>query len=394
MARQEILRVDRVAVRSHVGDKLRLYHLRRRIVRRRRDCSQRFRRITGDRHVWRICITSVDVRQAAVRERRRTPLVVRFRRQLLRRTVEPHAPDVACVEIAFVRGEQQLRAVKRERNGFDIVAAGRQTLRLAAVRGDGVDVLPAVALPRERNLIASEPPQLRRAHRRIELVAHPLVRAPDPMRDAAICVCDPDRPRKRCVTAAVEGRAVVDRFADLRAGRTHEGDARAVGRPRRRRVVRKGRRRVDVRFLLGRIDDDERVIAARVREGDLRAVGRPCYVANRSANRKRFRITGRERPIRALRKRDDAELPVGGRERYRVAFRVIERRRCFRLRASRVLHRRSVRRRACVSPAESARADSRSRPFLRPRRSHEKRLLHRSPQSPPERRRLDRRLAV
>src|SRR5579884_3291488 len=190
---------------------------------------------------------------------------------------------MAQVEIAFVCGDKQNRAIERWRNRFDLVAAGRQTLRRAAVRGDGVDVLPAVALPRKRNFIALEPPELRRAHRRIELIADPVMRAPDLMRVAAGCVRDPDRPRKCRVTAAAEARAVVDRLADLRSGRAYEGHARTIRRPRRNRVVRKGGRR---------------------------AVGRPCYVADCSANWKHFRITGFERTGSILRKRDYAELAL------------------------------------------------------------------------------------
>ena len=69
-------------------------------------------------------------------------------------------------------------------------------------------------------------------------------------------VGDPDRPGERM---QVEQR--LRRAAGT--GDAHERDVRAVGRPRRRRVARGGRREIADGRRVAREDADERVIAAR-----------------------------------------------------------------------------------------------------------------------------------
>src|ERR1035437_8710028 len=139
--------------------------------------------------------------------RRRAPLRSRAVRARGRR-VSPgavHAPDMAAVEVVLVRGVDNFAAVLRVGDVLHFELAGRKQDRGATLRydgvevrhtlgGDGVEVRPAVALPREDDAVAGGPGQLAIGQHRAKTTApsrrgHPDL-APGAVRDAA----DADRP--------------------------------------------------------------------------------------------------------------------------------------------------------------------------------------------------------
>ena len=179
-----------------------------------------------------------------------------------------HAPEMAPVDVALVGVEDDPFPVRRQGDVFDLEVSGCQQDGRAAGGRNGVEMRPAVPLPRENEAVAVGPGELPVGHDIAEDAAAAALGAKDLARRARRGVGDADRP----------GLALAVRPEGLQVpgGRdTQVRDALAVWRPDRPGVaVRRGvevadRPRCDVE------DADEAVIAPAAGEGEPRAVGRP-----------------------------------------------------------------------------------------------------------------------
>ena len=69
-------------------------------------------------------------------------------------------PEVAAVDIALVGGEHDLALAGGKRDVFHFESAGGEQRGFAALRGNGIEMRPAVALPGEDDAAAIGPEQL------------------------------------------------------------------------------------------------------------------------------------------------------------------------------------------------------------------------------------------
>src|SRR6516165_4562252 len=85
----------------------------------------------------------------------RGPLDTFARSDRLWRTARnAHAPDVAAVDVVLVGREDQFLTLVRKGDMLHLEAAGSQGRRGAALDRDGIQMQPAIALPRKHDAVA------------------------------------------------------------------------------------------------------------------------------------------------------------------------------------------------------------------------------------------------
>ncbi len=103
---------------------------------------------------------------------------------------------MASVDIAGIAREHDRRAIEGGARILDLERTGCQQARRAAVRGDGIEMQPAVALRREHELVARGPVELRVGAERVKHAAGAARRAEHLERLAVRDADDADRPRR------------------------------------------------------------------------------------------------------------------------------------------------------------------------------------------------------
>ncbi len=257
---------------------------------------------------------------APVRERRGRPFDIALRGVRaadytlgIGATDDRDAPEVPPFEISLIALDDEGRAVRDERGGFDLEVAGGQWRRIAAGRGHTIEVLPSVVFPGEHDETPRRPEQL---YWRIELVedtAASLGRVPDRASDAGGRIGQPDRPWLSGALGAEDRCARAGGAAD-------EGDRAAIGRPRRVGIAVDRGSEVRQRVRGEIIDPNEAVRAAVAHEREAVAIGGPAEAGSAAARvgqlgRRCPRVGGR-RPDLIL---DDVGDPIANRRhRWRV----------------------------------------------------------------------------
>src|SRR5579863_3466295 len=104
-------------------------------------------------------------------------------------------PDVAAVNVVLIRRKNDLLAVRAGGDEFHFKIPGREKFCSAAVRGEGIQMNPAAALPRKNDAVAGGPDQLILRDYFVENAAATSVRAPDFLALAGCGIGDSNRPR-------------------------------------------------------------------------------------------------------------------------------------------------------------------------------------------------------
>ena len=179
-----------------------------------------------------------------------------------------HLPQMPPVDIALIGREHHFAPVRRERDIFHLERPRREQRRVAARRGNGIEVRPSIGLPGKYDAPAVGPQQLIARRHAAEYAPGTRCRAPDFAAGAGFHGGYADGPRLARTVGFARRAHAARRHAE-------ECDATPVGRPFGFAVVIRAGVEVAQRIRRHVVDPDEAVIAARAGERDPRAVGRP-----------------------------------------------------------------------------------------------------------------------
>ena len=249
-----------------------------------RRLHHRVRRLLGGR---------ADKRHRVRVDRRRHPFgtLAAGERDRPRPAVNRHAPEMPAIDIRRSRLDRLIRAVhhrspiRRERDVLDFKLAGGQDRRSATGCGNGVQVNPAIAFPREDQAVALGPPNLLGRRDTLEHAARSRLRFPHLARLSRGHSDHANRPRQRFAAR---------REHEVLAGRRdpRERDPGAIGRPRRIAIEIDTRIEISQRLRGAIVDADEAVVAAAADKREARSVRRPGQIARLPANREELRRLG------------------------------------------------------------------------------------------------------
>ena len=173
-----------------------------------------------------------------------------------------------AIDVVLIRADDGRASVGRVAHVVDLERPRREQRGLAARDRHRVEMLPAVALPREDEPLLGRPRQLRTELHRLEHAAAAGCRAPHLAAGAGGHVGHADRPRLAFALGEEDHAVAHRRPAD-------EREARAVGRPRRRVVGVERRLQPRQRARGDGEHADEGVGAASAHERQPRSIGRP-----------------------------------------------------------------------------------------------------------------------
>ena len=275
-ARNKQLRGYLHSIGSRHGDRLRLNELRRwkvggHCLRRQRD-----RGATPPRHAHRVRRRTRGGReegQGPVAQFRRRPLdSLASRNRDRRAATHSNSPQMATVDVALVRVEDDVATVAAQRHVFDFERPGGQQSGDAPGGRNGVEVIPPILLPWKHETVSCPPQELIFPNDGMQHTAVALVGRPDASGNTRRHVGHENRPGAP--------RALRLEQHQLRRRRlTNEGNALPVRRPDLPPIGIHARREKTHRPRLHVVDANERMIPAIADEAQHRSVGRPARIS-------------------------------------------------------------------------------------------------------------------
>src|SRR5712692_1657253 len=211
-------------------------------------------------------------------------------------------PQVAAIHIATIRIKEDCALVGRERPLFYFATSGGKELRRTSCRGQGIQMLPAVFLGSDDQLIVGGPID----HASAGVFRHIWKRSlrrcaavPNFFRRGSSGVCHPNGPRMRSVRSNEDAPGRVSRLR----GTPDESDALPVQRPRGITVGIDGGRHELHGLRCNIIDSDECVVRSSGDERQPASIWRPLRIEVLAAHKQ---LVWLFRPV----ERADPDLPI------------------------------------------------------------------------------------